>query len=334
MRKLCILALMAAAACGGGNQSTTPDGQTGPDGPPAGQTYTLTWGPIMVDAGVEDTRCVTVHLDNTVPIKVHQFHNVLGAVSHHYIVYRVTGEPENADPIPCKPFTDTVDATKGSPLMISQTKDDTLTLPDGVAYSFAANQEIRLELHFINTTDQPQMLMATTTFTTMADADFQNEADFLFIGSPDIDILPGTTAEVSAYFPLPAEFAGSSVFAITGHEHQLGTGVKVWTATSASDPGTAVYDPPNFTWSEPPTVQHDPPFQIPNGGGFKFTCTWDNTAPGAVETKFGGGFNDEMCFFWTYYYPSHGAKVCVHTDQAGGHDICCPGDSLCSLIAP
>ena len=42
-----------------------------------------------------------------------------------------------------------------------------------------------------------------------------------------------------------------------------------------------------------------------------------------------------MCFFWAYYYPSQGSKVCIHTQQAGGAsgvDVCCPGDSLCSLV--
>jgi hypothetical protein len=42
-----------------------------------------------------------------------------------------------------------------------------------------------------------------------------------------------------------------------------------------------------------------------------------------------------MCFFWAYYYPSRGAKVCVHTDQYGGQNLCCPdaGAQLCNIIA-
>jgi hypothetical protein len=41
-----------------------------------------------------------------------------------------------------------------------------------------------------------------------------------------------------------------------------------------------------------------------------------------------------MCFFWAYYYPDKGPKVCFHTDRvAGGLDICCPGGSpLCSAF--
>jgi hypothetical protein len=41
-----------------------------------------------------------------------------------------------------------------------------------------------------------------------------------------------------------------------------------------------------------------------------------------------------MCFFWAYYYPSTGSRVCMHTDKyQGGIDICCPGPSLiCDVI--
>ena len=51
---------------------------------------------------------------------------------------------------------------------------------------------------------------------------------------------------------------------------------------------------------------------------------------------FGESALQEMCFLWMYYYPSQGARVCMHSDQnpgGGSIDICCPGPSLiCDLI--
>ena len=72
---------------------------------------------------------------------------------------------------------------------------------------------------------------------------------------------------------------------------------------------------------------------MPKEGGFEFECTYMNTSN--QQIGFGESANDEMCFFWAYYYPSQGSKVCVHTDQYGGANglnVCCPGDSLCSLV--
>ncbi|MBI5490122.1 MAG: hypothetical protein HY905_22500 [Deltaproteobacteria bacterium] len=91
----------------------------------------------------------------------------------------------------------------------------------------------------------------------------------------------------------------------------------------------SVYDVPGFDWSEPATGFADPPFAVPTGGGFQFQCDWYNTS-GSVLT-FGSSADDELCFFWAYYYPSHGAKICVHTQASGSPvDVCCPGDSLCA----
>lgn len=104
-------------------------------------------------------------------------------------------------------------------------------------------------------------------------------------------------------------------------------------APSKTGPQTSVYAPVPFSWSEPETTRHDPGFSIPQGGGLDFQCTWRNTGTSAVQ--FGESANDEMCFFWAYYYPSQGSKVCFHTQQYGGAnglDICCPGNALCSLV--
>jgi hypothetical protein len=95
-----------------------------------------------------------------------------------------------------------------------------------------------------------------------------------------------------------------------------------------------VYNVPGWSWQEPETTIADPPFQIPTGGGFNFTCEWNN--PGTDSVGFGESATDEMCFFWAYYYPARAGSphVCIHTDQvAGGFDLCCPGNALCNTLS-
>ena len=84
--------------------------------------------------------------------------------------------------------------------------------------------------------------------------------------------------------------------------------MQVWTASSASDPGTQVYT--STSWSDPPLTTFDPPLNVPAGGGFTFDCEWDNTTTSTVN--FGESATDEMCFFWVYDYPANpsGAQVC------------------------
>jgi hypothetical protein len=329
MRQSCILvsSLIAAAGCG-------TDAPGLPDGNPGGQVYSLTWGPIEVGPMEEDTRCVTLPLGNDIPVKIDAIHNTLGSASHHFIVYRVADGEINETPEPCFPFVDTLDPTAGAPLMITQRADEELQLPDGVAFSLPAQQMVRLEMHFINASNAPITVEATTELHAMADADFVHEADFLFIGNPDIQLpsRPEIQTLGPTYFPIPNGLDDVNVFAITGHTHELGVDVEVEVAASPEAGGTMVYDPTAFSWSEPETIRHDPPFVIPADGGFRFSCSWVNETGETVG--FGESANDEMCFFWAYYYPSQGSKVCVHSEMYTEEpiDICCPDDVLCALI--
>lgn len=324
----------------GGDGGTVPllDGGIGGIGldggvaPPG--SYNLSFGPVDVAPGEEQTKCVVKRLANPEKLRVGAIHNVLSKGSHHLIVYRVSDTAEQTTPFDCKPFTDTLDATKGSTLMITQKADDALVLPDGVAYTLEPKQMVRLEMHYINTGTTKLAVAATSTFIPIDEAKFRDEADFLFIGTPDIDLKAKSSLTVGPMFiKLPAEYGNVNFFALTGHQHHFGTNVKVSTAANKSDPGTSVYDVPGWLWSEPATVQASPPFKLPAGGGFKFTCSWTNTSN--QDVGFGESANQEMCFFWAYYYPSQGgAKVCVHTDKLpGGVDACCPGASpVCNYI--
>jgi hypothetical protein len=154
----------------------------------------------------------------------------------------------------------------------------------------------------------------------------------LFTGNIDISI-PANSSHIlgPTYFPMPQELGGSKIFAITGHEHRFGTDVYVEMASSKDDPGKPIYDVENFLWDEPETVIHEPPVELPAGGGFRFTCEWNNTSKS--EVGFGESANSEMCFFWAYYYPSQGSKVCFFSEQFGFPiSDCCPGGSLCSQL--
>ncbi len=347
-RALLIVAasLLAAGTVACGSVSSTP-GTTGAGGGSAAtgtgaggattmaQSYTVSWDAITVMPGEENTQCVVKKLSNPTAIHVGTIHNVLQQGSHHLIVYKTNDTVEQPTPFACQPFSDLAHPEKGTPLMISQKKDDTLTFPQGVAVAIGAEQFVRLELHYINPSSAPLQVSATSTFIQMPDAEVKDEAGFLFMGDIDISIPPMSSFTLGPiYAPEPSVVSGSNYFGITGHEHQWGTDVKVAMTTGATGTDTSIYDVTGWTWSEPTTVYLDPPATVPTGGGFRYTCTWNNLSTNTVT--FGESANDEMCFFWTYYYPDKGAHVCFHTDQVmGGYDLCCPDSpTLCNMFLP
>lgn len=340
-----LLACSSMFACSSSDNPATIDGggdvdvidatpNPGPDADTrSGEDFTVTWGPYDVPSGVEDTKCMIRRVSNDRSIHVGQIHNVLGDASHHFIVYRIAEGEESTEPFDCQPFADVLNPANGAPLMVTQKAEETLQLPDGVAFTFEPNQLVRLELHYLNATPEPKTVEVTSTFTTVSDADFEFEADFLFIGNPDIDLAPGASVTLGPNFlPLPADIEGANIFGITGHTHELGTDVTVAYQEGEGGPETMLYDIENFDWEEPDTVLLDPPQVVGAGGGFNFSCSWNNTT--AEQVTFGEGVSEEMCFFWAYYYPSKGARVCVHSEQAPqvATDLCCPGDALCALL--
>ena len=310
---------------GGGSQADAP--------PLTGDKYSLTWGPVTVQPGVENTQCIVARLSNASDIMVHQLHNTISTGSHHMIVYKDDMDTtEMLTPFDCKPFTGALNQSgMVMPLMITQKSDDELTLPDGVAHHLAANQMIRIELHYINTTDQAEQVSGTADFFAADPATIQNEAGLLFSGTSDINLPPGQTTTVQEFFtPSRAnvDLSASKIFAITGHTHHLGTDMQVGVAASNGATPTPVYSPNPFVWSEPLTQVHQPEFSVPTGNGFNFKCDYNNTTSSTVT--FGESANDEMCFFWMYYYPSQGSHVCFHSNTYGV-DVCCPdAGSICN----
>ena len=324
------LPMSVLAACSNSNPGT-------PDAPRiSGDKYELHWGPVTVQPGHENTQCVVLRLSNTTPIKVHQVHNVLGPGSHHVIVYRDDMDTtEIPTPFDCQPFTGALNPSgMVAPMMITQKLDDLLTLPDGVAYTLAATQMIRIEMHYINSSDAPITAQATSELYAASEATIHDEANILFIGSPDVSLPPGPTTLNEFFSPSRAslDLSTAKFFAITGHTHKLGIDMQVNVAPSPGGAKTSVYAPTPFVWSEPETKTHNPEFTVPSAGGFDFTCTYNN--PTAATVTFGESANNEMCFFWAYYYPSKGSHVCVHTTRYGGVDVCCPdaGPTICNMI--
>lgn len=304
-----LLAMMFLVGCGddassvgaGGTAGTGATGGAaagGTGGAPPGETFTIKWGPREVPPATEATECVVKRLGNDAGVFINQVHNVLGATSHHFIVYQVDDQVERPEPYPCSPFEGS--GSSSNLLMITQKADDRLRFPNGVAYELQPGQMIRLELHFINVSAAPQMAEATSTFETVDEDAVEFEAGIEFLGGGVPSIPPMSTSSVNHIVGVDPALESVKFFAITGHQHKLGTNVLVNLVDADRNLVQPVYDVENFTWDEPETTRHDPPFQIPPGGAFDLTCDWNNTTDAPVG--FGTSVDDEMCFFWVYYY--------------------------------
>jgi len=331
MRRFCfVLAALFAAACssnGGGNPNF--DGSMGgedsggqppfdlshpiTDGGLQSGVFTASIGPFTLNPADEIVMCSIVQLSNTTPIDVVRMDTTLALGSHRLIAYRSSATATQA-PQPCKSFDG---VTHGeAPLFIAESKQSSMVLPSQAAYHLNAGQFIRLEAHYINTTQGTLQGMGTITFTAGAAGNYQ-PADIMMCGSVSsltIACLPpgqsSTTLPVGFYGGgSGVDFTKLKVFAFTSHEHHRGIDVKVWKSTGKNPtPSQQLYDNPS--WDNPPLQSYNDSnlLTFASGEGLAWQCSYDTSAD-TNKVCFGESANDEMCFIWAYYYPSVGRFV-------------------------
>ena len=307
------------AGAGGAGGATTSTGGTGGDtfdgGAPLA-TIVQGIGPITAGSGEEHTQCITVSLKNAEGAYVRRFRADLGLGSHHMIVYKSNATTESTAPQDCQGFSGLLSGEH--PIFIAQQAKAQLDFPSDetgvpVALEIAANQMVRLELHFINTTVQPLDVTAKLFVDTVPLGTTVVKSDLAFWGTQQIKIPANGMGDTGVRYQVA--LANTKTFALTTHQHHLGTEMKVWYAAGSADPSPKmVADGKN--WSDPPLELFTPALDFPDNGngkisskGLAYQCQWNN--PTATDVKFGESFNDEMCFLWQYYYPSQGFQLCI-----------------------
>ena len=259
-------------------------------------------GPIDVPAGVETTQCIVVPLGNTEDVVLNGYTINLSEGSHHLIVYTTT-DAEQDDPINCAPFTGLALGTD-VPIVFANKKEETWAFPDGIAIDLPANQMIKIEGHYINTTAGDLQGTGNVSFATTpkATAPAYQPANFNFFGTTNISIAPNATYSTGVLFQ--AGIAGTHLINVTTHQHRLGTGIQVW-AGNPGDMSNRIAD--DSDWSNPSWGLIAPQFDFDGTNGLTYQCDWTNTTDQTVG--FGESALNEMCFVGGYYYPSQGMNL-------------------------
>jgi hypothetical protein len=171
---------------------------------------------------------------------------------------------------------------------------------------------IHLELHYINSTTAPVSISAKTQLFPLRAGELVHEASVMVVGNLNVVIPPNSEHTLGpTYREVPDEYADVNIYAMTGHTHRYGTNVHVDSMDVPNGTATPRYALDNFEWDAPEVVTFDPAFKVGRGGGFSYTCSWNN--PTGQEIRFGESANQEMCFFWVYYYPRKPGRALLLT---------------------
>jgi hypothetical protein len=315
-----LVTLAALAACSSSSSPSSSDtnADSGLPPPKDPNVASTSIGPIDVAAGQEETVCIYKRLDNDNDIMATSFIADLAPGSHHLIVYRSSVTTEDLDPTACVPFLGLTDQSEVPFLLVGKPHFEQ-TFPANVGILLPAHQMVKIEAHYINTGSTQIEGQGSVEIHGMpaSQATGYQAADWGFWGTKNFDIPPKSSATTGVLFEKGV--AGTTAFAISSHQHELGTRVQAWTSHGASqsdagpdagatiDQGTQVLD--NKDWSNPAFPALEPPIAFDGTNGFAYQCDWNNTTD--QDVQFGESALNEMCFIGFYYYPSQGFDLCL-----------------------
>jgi len=172
---------------------------------------------------------------------------------------------------------------------------DPVTYPEGVGMRLRAGQQLLLNLHVFNVTDQPLTGTSGTAVKKTTADKIQHVAESLLAG-PALFSLPMGRTSVSGTCTMTHDV---TLFAVQPHMHQTGVHMK-GVAHSSSAGDVMVHDGP-FEF-ENQIVYEIAPLQMNQGDVIDIECTFDNMTDGPIG--FGESSNDEMCFMVLHRYPA------------------------------
>jgi hypothetical protein len=301
--KLARLALaLTIAGCGGSEpMNTGGDNEPSVDAavdagfvPPAGYTRLVgrTW-----TAGVGENlyKCVRVTIAQDTFIT-----NVIAQAptGTHHSVLSIAGANGTAGADGDHDCT----ATNIGMLMVyaSSVGTEPLDFPAGVGIKLAAGQQLHLNLHLFNTSDE-SLTGETAIWVKAASAPPATLAEMVLAGPVEIQIpangqpysVSGTCTATSAY----------TLFAVWPHMHQLGTRQQV--ELVRGDSASVLHDQP-FKFDEQSYFMMSPMTQVATGEQIRVTCTYVNNTGSVVG--YGDGAANEMCFSGLYRFPASGSN--------------------------
>jgi Copper type II ascorbate-dependent monooxygenase, C-terminal domain len=294
------LSLSIVACGGGGNGATGDDDDDTPidapdpvDAPPVPEGYTRLVGRSWtLPAGQTDTyKCVRVTIPTDMYITNIQAQAPTGT---HHTVLSIAGANGTSGP---DGEQDCNAGTLGMVMLYaSGVGTAPLDFPADVGIKVSAGQQVHLNLHLFNATDN-QLAGESAILVKALPTPPPILAEMIFAGTFAINLPPNPTPkDVKGGCTADANY---SLFAIWPHMHQVATNQKV--ELTHNGVKTTLHDMP-YEFEEQKYWPQSPEIQITAGDRIDVTCTYVNDTGSTIT--FGDGSQKEMCFSGLYRYPA------------------------------
>jgi hypothetical protein len=208
------------------------------------------------------------------------------AGSHHMFVFQ-GGPNQNGDLEDCSGLE-----FEGY-LHLAQRSEQRLEYPPGVGRFFSGSSGIRVQIHFLNATQDTVHAEVAVTLRADDPANVPVHASQLFINTLGISVPPFSKGTADNSCGVPADV---NLFTATSHMHQHGVHF-----VARDDQGQLLYE--TNEWAEPAPWTFAPPRRLEAGTSVHIHCDYVNDS--ALSLSFGeSAATNEMCIFAAAYYPA------------------------------
>lgn len=241
----------------------------------------------------DELNCHYIKTRNESPTEVRRVQVKFPAGSHHVHIYR-SSEPEPSDyVVPC---TGGIDWNRWRLVVGVQTENIDWTLPDGVSIPLDPHQQLLIQVHWVNISNDPVSPSVQVDFEPTSEP-AQKHLAVGFGVAEDVRIDPHQKKQVGGWVPLPD---GAKVIAMMGHFHERGEGYRADVRKRGSQGGRSIYE----AGGEQTFVfrRYETPEPVGNDEGVAFICDINNFTQ--KEITYGANVADqEHCNVAVYYEP-------------------------------
>lgn len=237
----------------------------------------------------EGYRCMTFTIPKDIYITA--FYPQSPPGTHHatFVVSETATEPDRV-------FACGVGGTGERRLQGSGAGTESSALPDGVAQVLRAGQQVTMNLHLFNVTEETLRGRSGVWVKTIAADQVEHESETILAGPLSLDIPVGESTQRGQC----TINADATLYAIGPHMHQIGAHMRITASTAAGQ--VEIHDAPyDFTHQ---VVYDIEPLELKAGDVVRLECTYLNDTDSPVS--WGDSSLDEMCFIGLSVYPAMG----------------------------
>jgi hypothetical protein len=306
-RSLLLVVALLGWACG----KSDPESLTPPD-PSKG--FQLAVG-IEVPKGTEYYKCRIQPVPYHDTIAVHSVKSLLTAGTHHMNVTLITNSDSPTDPgiYDCKSLQAQYPGLMDNTIIYaSQSPEQSLTLPDGVAALLPPGLAIMTEVHFLNATGENMHVETQINVYNMPVDQVQQHIWGGTVRDKYINIPAGAVDHVE--WTRCVMTRDIDLLFLTTHTHQLASKTTV-ARFDGENTGEMMVE--NLDWSTPKLQDYTrAPIHIPQGQGFEFACHYNN--PSSSSVHWGLNATDEMCQVTFGFTPGDSSIECKIVQTSDG----------------